>query len=387
MTIHQYLNINLVAHTSLRLALYCFASGLVLFVFLSKWSLLDGTPYWSFEYMLNGTAYKPVAYRVLTPSVVTALNAALPEGVTSILSGQIAPHFKLHFVDPLLDHYEPIIEKLRYHAESSWSRPSYRSSYVVCISLMFIAMVATLFCLRQLAIEVGAGKLVRELAPFIFCIILPTTFLCGGFAYDFPELYFLTTATLAALRRKWLVFVLIIVVSQLNKETTLLLPIFLLPIIQRQLPLRQARFLAAGVISLCIPIYLYISYIFARNPVLQLSDAAWTGNVAFWTTSTHYLAIDDFFGLGLSIPRMTFLMIIVTVLVFKWRKCDQAIFKHCVFALVTLATVCVLFGNKDEFRNFSLAFPALYILAVSKRGIVFPCRLRNQTARFSNSEP
>lgn len=346
-------------------AQFLLASLVVLFVFLSNWSLLDGAPRNSLSAMLSGEADRPYVYRQLLPSLVNHVEPSLPEVISDFLAADVAPLLYRQFTEPLINRYETIVPNLRDRATQDWSQKPYRIKYVLTVTLMLVSLWATLNILGLIASAVGASKPVRLLGPVVYALLLPLTFLNGGYFYDFTEQFFVSLLLLAALRRNWLLWFLVAIAGQLNKETMLMAPFFLAPIIVYNAGLIRALLLVCATTAICFLLYLAVKDHFYLNPgvVMQYNLA---DNLAFWLTPANYAQFTDMYTIGFPLPRITFCLVIIGVMVYSVHAPLPALLSSSI-ALAVLVPLFIVLGSRDEFRALGQAFPLFYLVAVSPR--------------------
>lgn len=344
---------------------FLLSSLAVVFVFLSNWSLLDGMPRNSLSKMLSGNADKPFAYRLLLPQLVHHIEPVLPEGVSDLMADTIAPVFHGVFADRLVNRFKYDEPGLRSRATQDWSQKSYRVEYVLTTILMLAALWATLHILSNIASLVGASETERFWAPILFALLLPLSFLNGGYFYDFIEQFFASLLLFSALSGNGLMFVLTAIAGQLNKETMLLMPLFLTPILVHKVGFSRA-FLWAGMTSaVCALLYLTIKSQFASNPGLTMENNLAT-NLAFWSTFNSYTGMADMYAIGLPLPRMSFCLVTLAILILGRNAPRRFIFSN-VLALCVLIPIFLVSGYYDEFRSLGLIFPLLFLITVTSR--------------------
>jgi hypothetical protein len=348
-----------------RIFFYMVLSTWVVFAFLSNWRLQDGTPRHSFQAMLDGTAHKPFVYRSLWPSVVNNLEPLLPTDLHESLSEKIAPRLKEKFVDPLLYFYGSRIPGLYERINSSWRTSGYRVKYVLTVSIMWLAFFSTLLIIHHLGKKAGGEAKINEVVPVGYALVIPTMFLNGGFFYDFIEQFFMALALLMVLNKNVIGLFVVILLSQLNKETTVLLPIIILPVIMHNFGNKKGMALAGLLVAICSAIYAMVVTKMSANPGVS---AEWHlfDNIAFWSTSANYFKTADMHAIGINLPRMSlpvFLLILLLGGVFWGAK--KALRSSALIGVVILLPLMATYGFRDEFRAVAMIFPLLCLLALS----------------------
>lgn len=352
-----------------RIMLAMALSACVVSSFLAHWSLLDGAPRNSLQMFLDGQAHRPFAYRLLAPTLVESIEGAMPSPVRERLANDVAPWFRMRFVDPLSKRYEALLPGITDRARMDWASEVYRSSYVVMVGLMFISLAGALLMLHRAAILLGADRRGAIFAMLAYALFVPTMFLNGGYFYDFPEQLGAVALICCVLERKWWLAAFVLFLMQLNKETALLMVIFLSPYLWQVGRWRALRLGMAGVL-LCVVMLVWVRMRYADLPGMPV-EWHWQENRAFWLRPSSWVAGYDFYAIGHEFPRMTFLGVFISGLVFGgwqgWQRFSPT--RIAAFmAFLTLATLLLAMGATDEFRNISLAVPFLVLLLFEKGG-------------------
>jgi hypothetical protein len=346
-------------------AIYFLVCVVVLFTFLSNWSLLDGMPRNSLAKMLAGSADKPFVYRLLLPKLVGAVEPVLPGVISNVLADNIAPLFQRQFASNFVDRFKYDEPGLRSRASKDWSEKSYRVKYMLIVILMFLSLCATLILLSRIASTLGASKSAILWGPVIYVLLLPLTFLNGGYYYDFAEQFFVSCLLLTLLTGNWFGFVLVAIVGQLNKETMLMLPFFLMPLIAKKIELPRAILVASFTTIACFLIYWVVKANFDSNSGMTM-EYNLTSNLAFWSDLASYTRLADMYAIGIPLPRVSFCLVVIAAVVLG-RHAPRSIIFSCSIALGVLVPMFFVFGHYDEFRSIGSAFPFLYLLALSSK--------------------
>ena len=198
------------------LLLYMATSAWCLASFMDKWGFREDESRFGLTQMMEHTAHRPFAYRVLVPWIVNGM-------------GQLIP---LRSVEHALDRLDPqenlrrnLLRQRYFKAEGAvaWTR-DVRRRYLFTYLLLFAVLVGTMFVLRKLTDVHLPGSVLCDFAPIAFVTLLPLTFIRGGYYYDFPELLFLAASFLLAVHKRYFLLVAVFGLAVLNKESNLLLP-------------------------------------------------------------------------------------------------------------------------------------------------------------------
>lgn len=349
----------------LLLSFFAILSALIVSVFLSHWSFCDGAPRNSLYSFMEGQAHRPFAYRSLVPMGIKIAEANLPETARNFLANRIAPHFHDSYIAPLLKRYEPTLPGLSERANSQWSNAHYRAAYVLMVSFIFASLFGTLCLLHHLAILNGASEGVAFLTVSIYGLVFPTIFLNGGYFYDFFEQFASFSLIYSVYKRKWLASILVLILMQLNKETAILMPLFLIPLVwkeNKRLALQRFFF---GLL-LCLLLLILVRWNYAHLPGQPVEWHLFE-NLLFWSSPDPWLRTYDFYALGLNIPRPSFLLFSIFALWAGWHYGASEWAIAATGSFLLLAMLLLSMGYTDEYRNLSLSLPFLVLSLLPAR--------------------
>lgn len=339
----------------------------VVSAFLSHFSLLDGAPRNSFQMFLDAQAHRPFVYRILAPTLVRCLDASLPNEIRVTLADRIAPVFRAKYVEPLTAQYEPLLPGITARAHADWERAEYRSSYVLMVLLMLGSFVGAILLVHRAARLLGSSSLGAYGAMLLYATITPTMFLNGGYFYDFTEQLGALLLICCVLEERWFIATITLIVMQFNKETALLMVLFLAPYVWHLKRSRTSICLwVIPQLTLCCAILFWVRWKFANLPGLP-SEWHFLGNIAFWADLSSWTKTADFYSVNFELPRMTYLYFALVVLLRGWMKNVTPILVSATFAFLSLMGLLMMMGYHDEFRNLSLATPFLVLLFVERR--------------------
>lgn len=310
----------------------------------------------SFDRYLAQDVPKPFAYRVLMPLIV---EAATPVILARLSEGQ---REKLVMTSPLRRYMAvaagvplPLDVSLRYHL-----------GYVMA----FTALIGLAFALR--ALSLAAAPQARDfanLAPVAFVLLLPLTFLHGGYLYDFPELMFLTLAFWAMVRGHLIALLCVMPLAILNKESNILIAVFFAAYAWRRFGDRAMTARVAAVTAMA-----FVSFGIGR---LIASDASGVSlmdnldkNLSFLTTpQSWFLWFAPYDGL-IGFPRGYNLLLTGLLLLFLitgWHHWSLGTRRVLLVAFALNAYLVTAHGYRDETRNWSLVFIPLFLAAIEYR--------------------
>lgn len=340
-------------------------SGWVIAAFLSHWSLLDGAPRNSLALYLDSQAHRPFAYRVLAPALVRALDDTLPSTVQAFLADEIAPKFHVRYVVPLKKKYETLLPGITARADADWSQPRYRRAYVLMVTLMWSALTGAFLLIHRAAWVIGKNALRADAVTLLYALVLPTMFLNGGYFYDFTEQLCAAALIVCVLESRWIFALATLVLMQANKETALLMTLFLAPYAWITMRWRMWPGLA-GALLLCLAMLMWVRWVYSHLPGLPVE---WhlAQNLQFWSRASSWTEVEDFYAVNLALPRMSYLYFSAAALMWGLYKGVTPTVIATTSALFILVGLLLTMGYQDEFRNLSLATPFLVLLMSEQR--------------------
>lgn len=327
------------------------AASITLDLQVRSWGPPQGNERFDLVHLLDGTAEKPWAFRVLVPFIVRNAHANLPDSVRDALSN------------------DRIVMKVK---ERYWGQPTDGSEipiqaekYVLLVLLVFSAYMGLLYLLRALTTEmVGTSSPFASFAPVGFALFLPLTFVNGAYFYDSFELLFIAAFVFCLRRHHVLPAALVVALATLNKESNLLLPVIFLPLFLLHKS-RSAAIKLFSVLQLSAACaYIVVRYVASANAggaaLFQLSS-----NMAFWSDLRSYFLFFGLYNAVIPVPRgLNILTVSLVAILFCWNRQRDWIFWSLIMAAGVSLPLFLLFCYHDELRNLSFCFIPLYLMAV-----------------------
>ncbi len=306
--------------------------------FFAKYAFRDSSTSDSIALMLDGTAERPYVYRQLLPAIANLADRVTP----APLKARFLAHLREAF--PKHDWISNTFVNARYAGD-----PHYALRYYVMYFMVFAALVAALLMLRLVCLHLLRNEAAATLAPLIFALALPA----GNF-WDFPELFFMSTAVWIALRANLLWLVPVTLLATLNKESFLFFVIALYPFVRMRAPQRAAIAWVALWLAAAAAVNLFTKLHYAGNPggVVQfhLFD-----NLRFLADPRNYFHGE--YTYGVLLPKgFNVLLLFVTVVVVRagWGRLPPAARQHAWLVFAMNVPLYLLFGYTDEIRALSL---------------------------------
>ncbi len=298
--------------------------------------------------------HRPFAYRILLPSIVDVMAPVIEKNMTDGLRHRFIIGTPLkEYMGVRPDAPIDLTMSIRYH---------------LGYFLSFASLVGLAFVLRALTLATIPGDVnLSNLAPLAFVLLLPLTFLHGGFLYDFPELLFLSASFLMMIRHRIFALSLITFLAVLNKESNVMIPVFYAAYVWNEIP-KRVFIKRIGVLLLVASIaYAVVRYL-ARDAggVVVMDHLA--RNLEFMGTAESWLAFFRAYGGLIEFPRgynILLLSVLFLVFIHAWKNITAGMKRVFFVAMVANFLLVLAFGNRDEIRNWSLFFIPIYLFFIS----------------------
>lgn len=321
--------------------------------FFIKWGFRDNSAYASLDKIIDGSAYQPYVYRSMIPRLVDqAVSHIPPEKQEKLYQKIIAS-------DELRNHF---FHKL---PASLWT-PRLALDYHLLYGLVLLSTLLILVYLRKLFLVFSPNFSASLCAVILFSLMYPLTFKRGGYYYDFFELLGVTVSTYYFLTQRKLIGSMLLMLTAFNKETAFVsaFGLFFLHSKDTSLHTRVAYF--ALQISVCLWIRHWIIAPYTGNADSALHFHL-LDNAKFWLNPLSYLKLSDFYTLGLFSPTIQHVLVLPWLCLWIWAGWQslEGVYQRYVLGIfIPNLLLFLTFTTKDEFRNFSLSFIALYIVLI-----------------------
>lgn len=289
--------------------------------------------------MVYGTAPKPFVYRMLLPTTVRLIAAAIPEDSRLRYGRSLASTAAGDNLCKIL----------------GWEE-EYLVEYLIAGVLMYMSLWGFLWALRYLLQGLYQVSVhVQDLVVLFALAGLPLMFRYYSYLYDFPTLFLFTLGLALMTRTRWKLFVLVYVLACLNKETTILLTmIFVIHFLERT---RIERKLFRGLLTIQLAIFVSakaaLFIVFRDNPGsfvevhfgghnLELLQECSPGSVVAWG-------------------------VFALMLFYKWSG-KPVFLRHALWIALPLVVSALFFGYLDELRDYYEVYPIVVLLLIHSAG-------------------
>jgi len=327
----------------------------------------------SFIELMKGTAARPFVYRSITARLdyraATEIVKKWP-WVANAAEG-LALH-RYYFADV---------------KASEWT-PQVATAYTL---MYFVIVVSTALGLSFVwRIARFRGLSFTQALAFLcaFSFIFPLLFQRSVLFYDFIEFAGVFGACYFFLEDWMIPSTLVIALFSFAKETFFLVPLGLLFLRKDGVPMKKRLSWFALQFGICLLSRHFIMHGFEHNPggvvEFHLFD-----NIAFWMRPQYYLDLNNLVGPGIFLPRLENPLLLIPIALFSRRAWQLSERRWRLYFLATFLPLLVLFipfGFADMFRNFSLAFPAMTLIALSAAGKLDMVLGTDLQSRFSPAD-
>lgn len=303
---------------------------------------------WGLQRSLDFTGWQPVVHRALMPLIVNGATNILPDDAVKLIS----------------DH-SGMWKYLKAPKAGLWT-PEFATKYTLMYFLCFSGLLWCLLVLRSLTKALVADiPVLCDFAPLGFVVLLPLSFVEGGFQYDFFELPFLASAYLLAFYRKYFWLAAMIPLSILNKETALLVPLLVFPITYKNEGWAKSLKLSLFLLGLGIITYICIIFTFRESPAVAVENP-WLKHLVFLLKPTTYFRFFAPYASMIPLPRglnLLWLAFLAFNIWFGWEYKKRVVRQMFGIATALNIPLFILFVSSDEVRDLSLIFVPLYLLS------------------------
>jgi hypothetical protein len=328
---------------------YVFATSAPAEIFLREWAFRGDHSRFSLERLVDGTAHRPYVYRRLAPIAVRVVSAAVV---------RVGP-------PQLLERMERDSPLLRFRDRwETWNRRKailFHSAWLVVFASLLGSAFAARLLLRSAGFP-GEGAF-TDYAPAIGLLLLPLSFLKGGYVYDAPELFLLLLATAFLLRSAWFAYYVVFALATLNKESAVFLVAGLCAVHLGRLPWRRLATHVGLHAVIGGAILVAVRYHFRDNPGPGVEYWLPT-NIRFWIDPMSYLSFVPVAAPLVRVPRganVILLFLLGMGVFYRWTARPRWLRRLTLTMAAVNLPLFLLFALKDEFRALGGMFPSLFV--------------------------
>jgi len=311
--------------------------------FLGKWALRDSTETYGIEKILDNTAIRPFAYRILVPAAAGIAERVMPDKIKAYAVDKLGPY-------------------RTFSRATSSVKEKYAFRYVVIIYACLAFCLGSLFVLRSVLLNLGLGTQTATFIPAVFVIAFPFIQTIGGYFYDYVELFFLASAMLLAMHNRWLALFALTIPATLNKEAFF----FFLPTLYPILRSNSSRYFSLSILAAAIGISGIVNLVVKWQYLGAGGDAAHfqlIDNLRTYLSPNLYGQLEVTYGfVGPSGAFIGTIFTIVAIVLRGWKFCPPAIRSHILIASSINFPLFMLFCASGEMRNLSLLFVGFIVL-------------------------
>ncbi len=306
----------------------------------------------TFQEMMNGTAARPFVYRSFLAQLdARAARAIIEKWPAFSDSSQIE---RLHHV---------FFSDVR---DTDWT-PELATAYTLMYFLIVVLTAIGLFFVWRIARYRGLSYAPAVTFMVAFSFIFPLFFQRSCLFYDFIEFAGVFGTVYFFLENWMLPCTVWIVAFAFVKETFFLVPLGLVFLHGDGTPVKKRAGWAVVQISLCLIARCFIMRGFEQSPGSIVEFHLWD-NLAFWLSPKYWLDLNNLIGPDIYLPRLENPLFLIPIALFSWRAWQLSAprwRRYFLAAFLPLLALFIPFGYADTFRVFSLAFPAMTLIALN----------------------
>lgn len=327
--------------------LYYLAASAVLDSFADHWGYGDRWRKSRFHRAIHYRTERPFVYRVLTPALINGVADVLPEKAAGALAARAAP----------------LREKYQLRQENDLE-------YMLAHYLSLCAYLGTILCWRWALRRIwpDEGEVFRDVLPAAGLLFLPLTFMHGGFIYDPLELFLASLAFACFVSRRWIGFYVAFLLAVLNKESNILIGLWLLAPFLRSRDWRWLFRHGAVASVVVLPAFLLVRW-FLRGYPGDPASFLLREHLEYLASAESWLRVTfEPYATGIAVPRglhVVNLLLLAGILWIARRRAPREVLHAFLLTALAILPLFLLFGWRDEIRVFGPAFPAFFALAAS----------------------
>ena len=367
-----------ISHFSLIVLLVLAGTANITNSFMLKWAFSDGDsgePIKSLRYLENGKAEKPYIFRSSLIQMIGAVIDSIPQ------SQQQNIFEKLTRKGGIRNKFFSGLTTEKWTARTGLL---YCTAYALTVALTAAYLLACYFIAKSATFGLGI-KQENSSADAVVCLmscslLTPFVFSRWGHFYDFADFCLIMLTFLAFIKSRHFIFIILIILASINKETVFIFPLMLIPLSKRFKFTTWALICSAGVGFL---IRLYLMNQWSENPG---SNSYWqfSENIIFWLNPISYIGFGSILAPGVPTPHAGNILVLAPLIYFFRKGLSNLPFDVKIFSLLSVLvafSLVLVVGYKDEFRAASPAFPALLITLLAAKSTSNPTTTLDKLGR------
>lgn len=288
--------------------------------------------------MLDGTADRPYVYRQLLPAMANLGEKIIPRGVQERFVAHLALDAPAH---------SPLRNTFTRAANSD--NPRYALRYYIVYGLAFAGLLAAMFVLRAICLDMTGDEAASTIAPLAFALAVP-----ASYYYDFPELFFMTLGVWLALRGKALWLIPLTLVATFNKESFPFFVLALYPFLRERVSRRTTLLCLGACFALGAAVNVLVKLEYAGNAGAPALINLWF-NLRFFADPRNYLLTEWTYGLLMPKGVNVLILFVLFVLVRAgWGGLPTVAKRHALFVAAINVPLFLALGYADEVRALSM---------------------------------
>ena len=343
------MNITVIKRVAYYTALLLLTGIILLSFFLHG---INNYPRAKFYDMIHGNAYRPFVCRVLFPTIVRTVSAAIPRSVH-----QYSENY--------------VVETPFFGNKFKWFgwEPEHSVEYFVAGLLMYLCFFSFSLMCKKLAEETtSCSSAMLKIIPFIALICLPSFFRYAMYIYDPLQLFLFTTMLYLMLTERFRIYLLCFPLAVFNKETSLLLIFQFFLYFRSRLRIKKFMTYLAIQTIVYTSIKLALTIIFSKNPGSFVEFHLFDHNIQTLMKGHTFSQIFAFLG-------------IIFLITFDFPRKNEFLRLSSIAFAIPLFGLILFFGFMDEYRAFYELYPVVLCLVCDTLAQFYqiPQMIRNRT--------
>lgn len=286
---------------------------------------IDGDKNDTFKAMINGTCYKPFVSRCLVPVIIRNISYLIPETVKKDVNDWGIKNIIYLTMDKNnIDLTDLLLAIIIWYAS------------IIGFALIFMKLILLFYT-------------VEDKFLYLFSLIavagLPIFFKYYSYLYDFPQLFLFTIGLFLLAQQKWSFYLIVLAISTINKETSILLTFIYFIYYKNKLSKSVFTRLFVYQIFIYLLIKIVLTITFINNP----------------GTFAEFQLFRNLKMAPYSISQFVSFIIIGLAIVYDWKS-KPSFLRHSFSILIPLILLSIVWGYFDEYRDYYEVYPVLLLL-------------------------